>query len=131
MKKFKDIFKEERPAADYVAPKDDDDEVKKYKPRSKGEQEFKDKHKVELKKHPVASDDVFNGDVKTGNPDEHKGPGSKHGGETQPVKQGSTDTKTSATAKSDPRTQNRPGEKAPVMQGSSKVRESFSAFTKE
>ena len=34
----------EAPAADYVAPKDDDEEVKDYKPRSKGEQEFKDKH---------------------------------------------------------------------------------------
>jgi len=131
MKKFKDIFNEERPAADYVAPKDDDDEVKEYKPRSKGEKEFKDKHKVELKKHPVASDDVFNGDTKKGNPDEHKGPASKHGGETQVVKQGSSDTKTATTGTPDKRTQNRPGEKAPVMQGSSKVRESFSAFTKE
>jgi len=131
MKKFKEIFNEERPAADYVAPKDDDDEVKKMKPRSKGEQEFKDKHKVDLKKHPVASDKVFTGDVDKGDPDDHTGPTSKEGGEKNIVKQGSSDVKVSATGTPDKRTQNRPGEKAPVMQGSSKIRESFSAFVKE
>ena len=63
MKKFKQFFNEAS-AKDHVVPKDDDDEAKDYKPRSKGEKEFKDKHKVEKKKHPVADDSVHTGDIK-------------------------------------------------------------------
>ena len=63
MKKFKQFF-DEASAKDHVVPKDDDDEAKDYKPRSKGEKEFKDKHKVEKKKHPVADDSVHTGDIK-------------------------------------------------------------------
>jgi hypothetical protein len=37
-----------------VAPADEDDEVKDYKPRSKGEEKFKNMHKVEVSPHPVA-----------------------------------------------------------------------------
>jgi len=62
MKTFKKFF--EAPAADYVAPKDDDDEAKDIKPRSKGEKKFKDDHKDEKKKHPTASDVVHTGDIK-------------------------------------------------------------------
>jgi hypothetical protein len=43
IQKFKS-FIAEAPAQDYVAPKDDDEEVKDYKPRSKGEKDFKDDH---------------------------------------------------------------------------------------
>ena len=62
MKTFKKFF--EADAADYVAPKDDDDEAKDIKPRSKGEKKFKDDHKVEKKKHPTADDSVHMGDIK-------------------------------------------------------------------
>jgi hypothetical protein len=65
-----------------------DDESKELKPRAKGEREFKDKHSVEKKKHPVADDDVFQGSTKPGKP--HKG----HEKAGEPViKQGSSDVK--------------------------------------
>ena len=51
MKTFKKFF--EADAADYVVPKDDDDEAKDIKPRSKGEKKFKDDHKIEKKKYPA------------------------------------------------------------------------------
>jgi hypothetical protein len=51
MKTFKKFF--EASAADYVAPKDDDDEAKDIKPRSKGEKKFKDDHKIDKKKYPA------------------------------------------------------------------------------
>ena len=53
IKRFKS-FLEQNIAADYVAPADDDEEVKDYKPRSKGEEKFKNLHKVEVSPHPVA-----------------------------------------------------------------------------
>jgi len=53
IKRFKS-FLEQNIAADYVAPADEDDEVKDYKPRSKGEEKFKNMHKVEVSPHPVA-----------------------------------------------------------------------------
>ena len=56
MKTFKKFF--EASAADYVVPKDDDDEAKDIKPRSKGEKKFKDDHKIEKKKYPL-DEDVF------------------------------------------------------------------------
>lgn len=63
IKSFKD-FVSEAIAADYKAPKDSDAEAKDYKPRSKGEEDFKNMHKVEKKGHPVAGEHQFNGDRK-------------------------------------------------------------------
>lgn len=57
-------FVSEAIASDYKAPADSDAEVKEYKPRSKGEEDFKKMHKVEKKGHPVAGDHVFTGDKK-------------------------------------------------------------------
>ena len=52
-------------AKDFVAPKDSDDEVIKYKPRSKGEEEFVAKHKIEkTDAEPKGQNHIFNGDVK-------------------------------------------------------------------
>jgi len=91
MKKFKDLF-EDSPAKDYKTNKEDGKQ--EYKPRSKGEQDFANMHMVTKTGHPVAFDHQFTGNV-TGNPDEHKG-GKKHaGGETEPVKQGSSKIKES------------------------------------
>ena len=45
-----------------------DDETKSLEPRAKGERDFKGKHSVEKKKHPVASDDVFQGATKPTTP---------------------------------------------------------------
>ena len=65
-----------------------DDETKSLEPRAKGERDFKGKHKVEKKKHPVAGDDVFQGATKPGGP--HKG--YEKAGEPV-IKQGSSDVK--------------------------------------
>lgn len=48
-------------AADYVAPKDSDEEATTYKPRSKGEEDFKSMHTMKHTKHPVAGDHQFDG----------------------------------------------------------------------
>jgi hypothetical protein len=48
-------------ADDMVGKKDDDKEATEYKPRAKGEEDFKNMHKVEKKKHPVAGDHQFDG----------------------------------------------------------------------
>lgn len=66
IKSFKDFVAEGTGAAanELVAKKDDDKEATEYKPRSKGEEDFKDAHKVEKKDHPVAGDHQFNGDKK-------------------------------------------------------------------
>tara|TARA_R110002153_G_scaffold137103_3_gene287152 strand:+ start:876 stop:1202 length:327 start_codon:yes stop_codon:yes gene_type:complete len=99
MKKFRQLFEAPgAPASDNKVEKDDEKEVKGYKPRSKGEEDFANAHSVEKAAHPVATDAQFTGDVSKGNPEEHKG-GKKHAaGETV------------------------------VMQGSSKIKESFSSF---
>jgi hypothetical protein len=128
MKKFKDLF-EDSPAQDYQPNKEEDDEVKKYKPRSKGEEDFANMHNVTKTGHPVAFDHQFSGHIQ-GNPDEHVG-GKKHaGGESQPIKQGTSETKPSGSEYKEPKQYARGGEKAPVMQGSSKIKEgvSFSDF---
>ncbi len=131
MKKFKELFEAPgAPAQDNKVEKDDDKEVKGYKPRSKGEEDFANAHMVTKVPHPVAGDAQFNGDVKAGNPDAHVA-GKKHAAGEPVVKQGSSDTKPGGTATPDSRTQGRPGEKAPVMQGSSKIKESFSSFIEE
>ena len=51
MKKFSEEF-----AADFKQKKDTDSEVSDAEVRSKGEKEFKDKHKVDKKDHPTAGD---------------------------------------------------------------------------
>jgi len=59
-------FVTEASAADAVAPKDGDDEVKGYKPRSKGEEDFANQHMVQKTDYLAApgQDHVFNGTIK-------------------------------------------------------------------
>jgi hypothetical protein len=64
IKKFSK-FVAEAPAADYIAPKDDDAEVKGYKPRSKGEEDFANAHNVEKHDYPVDVEAQFTGGVDT------------------------------------------------------------------
>ena len=47
------------PAADYTKSltQDDDEEATTYKPRSKGEEDFANKHTKDTKAHPVAPED--------------------------------------------------------------------------
>ena len=59
MKTFKDILESGQPAADFVAPADDDKEATTLMARSKGEQDFVDAHVTAKKQHPVATDDQF------------------------------------------------------------------------
>ena len=128
MKKFKDLF-EDSPAQDYQPNKEEDDGVKKYKPRSKGEEDFANMHLVTKTGHPVAFDHQFTGKIQ-GNPDEHVG-GKKHaGGEDQPVKQGTSETQPGGSEYKEPKQYSRGGEKTPVMQGSSKIKEgvNFKSF---
>ena len=102
MKTFKQLFEAPgAPAQDNKPEKDTDDEVKGYKPRSKGEEDFANMHMVSKVNHPVATDAQFTGDVKAGDPEHHQG-GKKQA----------------------------PGENV-VMQGSSKIKESFSSFIEE
>jgi len=102
MKTFKELMEAPgSPAQDSKREKDDEQEVKGYKPRSKGEEDFAKAHTVDAAGHPVATQAQFKGTNDAGNPEGHKG-GKKHAaGETQPV-----------------------------MQGTSKVRESFSNWVK-
>jgi hypothetical protein len=121
MKKFKDLF-EDSPAQDYQPNREEDDEVKKYKPRSKGEEDFANMHLVTKTGHPVAFDHQFTGKIE-GNPDEHVG-GKKHAsGEDQPIKQGTSETQPGGSEYKEPKQYSRGGEKTPVMQGSSKIKE--------
>ena len=64
IKKFSSFIAEE-PAADYVPQKDSDDEVKGYKPRSKGEEDFANMHNVEKHDYPIDVEDQFTGGVNT------------------------------------------------------------------
>ncbi len=76
MKTFKQLFYTEAaaaPAQDYKVEKDDDEEVKGYKPRSKGEEDFANLHTVTKKVHPVATDAQHTGGGKKGDPEHHKG----------------------------------------------------------
>jgi len=61
IKKFKEFVQEQAPAQDYVPKDQSGEETKELKPQSKGEQKFKDMHKVEVTKHPVAPEHMFNG----------------------------------------------------------------------
>jgi hypothetical protein len=114
------------PAAD-LKPNDEQDNERQDKgePRAKGEKKFKDQHKVDTKKHPVASDAQHDGGSKFGG--EHE----KHEGQNEPVqKQGSSDTKGStkdgsAKADTSKAARKRVGDLLTVNQGSSKVAEGF------
>jgi hypothetical protein len=83
IKKFSAFVAETTIAADYVAPKDDDKEVKGYKPRAKGEEDFANKHVIQKHDYPVDVEAQFTG----GNTQKPRQP---NNGE-KPVKQGSTD----------------------------------------
>lgn len=127
MKTFKQLF--ESPAQDYKREMDDDEEVKGYKPRSKGEEAFANQHMVAKVPHPVATDAQFTGNIQKGNPDHHVGGRKQAPGETV-TKQGSSDVKATGTVNREPKQYSVGGEKQPVMQGSSKIRESFSTWVK-
>jgi hypothetical protein len=90
MKSFKEYVAEGTGAnaADLVPSKDNDKEATEYEPRSKGEKEFKDAHKIEKHAHPVAGDNQFNGSIK-GQTGEHGTPSSNNG-EKKIVKQGNS-----------------------------------------
>ena len=59
IQKFKTFL--EASAADLTPAKKDDDETKKLKPRSKGEQDFADAHTTETEPHPTADPSIHNG----------------------------------------------------------------------
>ena len=63
IKKFSAHIAETSVAADYVAPKDDDEEVKGYKPRAKGEEDFANMHNVEKHDYPIDVETQFTGGV--------------------------------------------------------------------
>ena len=121
MKKFRNLF--EAPAGDYKREKDDYKEVKDYKPRSKGEEDFANAHTVDAKAHQVATNAQHKGHDKKGNPDHHVGGKKQAGGETAPNKQGSTDVAAKGAEFKSMKQYGRPGDKTPVMQGSSKIKE--------
>jgi len=103
MKTFKELMEAPgSPAQDNKRDKDDEKEVKGYKPRSKGEEDFTKAHTMDTAGHPVATVAQFKGTVDGGDPEKtHRGGKTHSSGETQPV-----------------------------MQGTSKMRESFSAWVK-
>ena len=74
MKTFKQLFETGNAAADFKVKKDDDDEGTGEKSSADDEENFKKKHKVDKKKHPVAGDNQFNGTTKK---DEGKADGEK------------------------------------------------------
>ena len=81
-KKFKDLFEAPgAPATDNVPEPDEDNEVKGYQPRSKGEEQFANLHLVSKVEHPVAEPHQFNGEIKgigTTGPEEHVGSKGPH-----------------------------------------------------
>ena len=83
MKTFKELLEAPgAPAADNVPEPDRDDEVKDYKPRSKGEEQIANLHLVSKIDHPVAEPHQFNGEIKgigTSGPEEHVGGKGQHG----------------------------------------------------
>jgi len=70
-------------ASNFVAPKDDDAEVKDYKPRSKGEEDFANQHTVTKHDYPVDVEAQLTGGVDTKERQPNNG--------EKNVKQGSTD----------------------------------------
>ena len=95
MKNFRQLFEAPgAPAADNKITKDDEKEVKNYKPRSKAEEDFAKDHAVNKVAHPVGTEAQFTGAITKGNPEEHKG-GKKHAAGETVVKQGSSKIKES------------------------------------
>ena len=115
------------PARDNKREMDDEQEVKGYKPRSKGEEDFANAHNVTKLPHPVATDAQFTGEIQKGNPDHHVG-GKKQAPGEAATKQGSSDVKAAGREYKEPKQYARGGEKTPVMQGSSKIKESFASW---
>jgi hypothetical protein len=125
MKKFKNLFESVgSPAVDSKVKKDDEEEVKGYKPRSKGEEDFVNQHKVVKKDHPVAEPHQHTGD--------RKGPKSDSGEDHEGFeKKGEPVLKTydqfkkmggwGSSSKRGP--DKTAGDKTAVMQGSSKIKE--------
>jgi len=134
MKKFKDLFeapgdlKKGDPSVNYSLQQGrkepDDEQATKYKPRSKGEQDFANMHNVTKMGHPVARDIQFSGEIE-GDPEEHVGGKPPKAGERTPIKQGSSDAKATGTEFKEPKQYKRSGDQTPVMQGSSKIKESI------
>jgi hypothetical protein len=124
MKKFKDLLSEQI-AADYKEKKDDEKEVKGYKPRSKGEEDFANMHTVDKVNHPVAEPEQHTGDRKGPKSDageDHDGPEKK--GQELPMTY-SQFMKLGGWGQSSARGADKSqGDMKPVMQGSSKVTES-------
>jgi len=124
MKKFKDLLSEQI-AADYKEKKDDEKEVKGYKPRSKGEEDFANMHTVDKVIHPVAEPEQHTGDRKGPKSDtgeDHDGPEKK--GQELPMTY-SQFMKLGGWGQSSARGADKSqGDMKPVMQGSSKVTES-------
>ena len=124
MKKFKDLLSEQI-AADYKGKRDDEKEVKGYKPRSKGEEDFANMHTVDKVDHPVAEPEQHTGDRKGPKSDtgeDHDGPVKK--GQELPMTY-SQFMKLGGWGQSSARGADKSqGDMKPVMQGSSKVTES-------
>lgn len=124
MKKFKDLLSEQI-AADYKEKKDDEKEVKGYKPRSKGEEDFANMHTVDKVGHPVAEPEQHTGDRKGPKSDtgeDHDGPEKK--GQELPMTYAQF-MKLGGWGQSSARSADKSqGDMKPVMQGSSKVTES-------
>jgi hypothetical protein len=124
MKKFKDLLSEQI-AADYKEKKDDEKEVKGYKPRSKGEEDFANMHTVDKVGHPIAEPEQHTGDRKGPKSDtgeDHDGPEKK--GQELPMTY-SQFMKLGGWGQSSARSADKSqGDMKPVMQGSSKVTES-------
>lgn len=121
MKKFKDLY-EARQDMKQGPKKDTDDEVKDFKPRSKGEEEFAAMHKGEKKDHPVAEPEQHTGDRKgrkTDTGEKRDGPEGKGEGVLKSYKE----IKGAFGQSSYRRQDNVTGDRAPVMQGSSKIKE--------
>lgn len=100
-------LKKRSEADDPYSPNTDrDSDEKELKPRAPGEKKFKDDHKVEVKKHPVAGDNQFNGTTKPAG--DHKGPE----GKGEPViKQGSSDIKNTHDGSKSPDTSKAAGKR--------------------
>jgi hypothetical protein len=124
MKKFKDLLSEQI-AADYKEKKDDEKEVKGYKPRSKGEEDFANMHTVDKVGHPFAEPEQHTGDRKGPKSDtgeDHDGPEKK--GQELPMTYAQF-MKLGGWGQSSARSADKSqGDMKPVMQGSSKVTES-------
>lgn len=121
MKTFKQFHEASgSPAQDFKRVPDDEQEVKGYKPRSKGEEAFANMHNVSKVNHPVATDAQFSGKIQ-GNPMDHVG-GKKQAPGEPVIKLGSSDVKATGTPFKEPKQYSVKGEKSPVMQGSSKIR---------